>query len=89
MTKARMEDIYGKGETPPHYQFDEFRQTEMINVVNALNGLAQLIHDGTTETARNCDLEVPREDLAAIITVISKHAQATLSDMPFVPRTMN
>lgn len=89
MKKATLDDIYPEGQTPPHYRFDEFRQTEMINVVNALNGLAQLIHDGTNATARNADIDVPREDLAAIITVISKHAEATLADMPFVRPTMN
>lgn len=88
MDKAKLDGLY-QGKTPPHYQFDEFRQTEMIHVINALNGLAQLIHDRTAATARNADIEVPREDLAAIITCISKHAEATMSDMPFVRPKMN
>ena len=89
MIKANETDTAQPREIPPHYQFDENRQTEMIHVVNALNGLAALIHDGDSDTARSCALEVPREDLAAIITVISKHTEATMSGMPFVRRTVN
>ena len=89
MIKATHEDNAQPREIPPHYRFDQDRQTEMIHVVNALNGLAALIHDGETRTARCCDLEVPREDLAALITVISKHTEATMSGMPFVRQTVN
>lgn len=69
---------------PSHYVMDEFRQAKMINLRNAMRGIAAICHDGLTATARLDVGDVAKEDLSALFTLFADHVDMLTGDMLFV-----
>lgn len=69
----------------PHFALPEEQKYRLDRLGNVVRGLSALTHDNTLSNARDA-IEIAREDLAAIFTLIGEQVELALAEVDAVKR---